>query len=174
MSSETGKRNPDRLNTLGVVVVGVCGAVLVYVSIALLQAFYMNDTAQVEVMADYGGQDMGHRSIKSEQIGHIDPGQGVKNPGKATFSIKIDRAIDLVVEAAKQDPAMLVPSQGRSDKATIQPYFGRPKKLDDAAKPHDASCDEVSCVLSDFEGACCAKFKPPAGSGTGSAGSNGP
>ena len=48
MSSETGKRNADRLNMIGVVVVGICGAVLTYVSIALLQAFYMDDTEQVE------------------------------------------------------------------------------------------------------------------------------
>ena len=38
------KRNPDRLNTIGVVVVGICGAVLVYVTIVALQAFYVNDT----------------------------------------------------------------------------------------------------------------------------------
>ena len=30
------KRNPDKLNTIGVVVVGICGAVMVYVSIAAL------------------------------------------------------------------------------------------------------------------------------------------
>ena len=50
-------RNPDKLNTIGIVVVGVCGAVLVYVSIVALQAFYMTDTAGVQTMADYGGQD---------------------------------------------------------------------------------------------------------------------
>ena len=40
------KRNPDKLNTIGVVVVGICGAVLVYVTIVALQAFYMNDTVR--------------------------------------------------------------------------------------------------------------------------------
>ena len=45
------KRNPDRLNTIGVVVVGICGAVLVYVSIVALQAFYLNDTAEIQTMA---------------------------------------------------------------------------------------------------------------------------
>ena len=40
------KRNADKLNTIGVVVVGICGAVLVYVSIVALQAFYMNDTSR--------------------------------------------------------------------------------------------------------------------------------
>lgn len=32
-------RNPDKINTIGIVVVGICGAVLVYVSIVALQAF---------------------------------------------------------------------------------------------------------------------------------------
>ena len=41
------KRNPDKLNTIGIVVVGICGAVLVYVTIVALQAFYVNDTWQV-------------------------------------------------------------------------------------------------------------------------------
>ena len=30
-------RNPDKLNTIGIVVVGICGAVLVYVTIVALQ-----------------------------------------------------------------------------------------------------------------------------------------
>ena len=42
------KRNPDKLNTIGVVVVGICGAVLVYVTIVALQAFYMNDTSETQ------------------------------------------------------------------------------------------------------------------------------
>ncbi len=52
------KRNPDKLNTIGVVVVGICGAVLVYVTIVALQAFYMNNTSELQTMADYGGQDL--------------------------------------------------------------------------------------------------------------------
>jgi hypothetical protein len=38
-------RNPDKINTIGIVVVGICGAVLVYVSIVALQAFYMDDSS---------------------------------------------------------------------------------------------------------------------------------
>jgi hypothetical protein len=137
MSAETGKRNPDRMNMIGVVVVGICGAVLVYVSIALLQAYYITDTAAVETMADYGGQDLTHRGIKSQQVGNIDPTQGVRNPGADTYSIKIDRAIDLVVEEAKTDASNLVPSQGKSTKPTVQPVYGRPKALDEV-KPAPA------------------------------------
>ena len=125
------KRNPDKLNTIGIVVVGICGAVLVYVSIVALQAFYMNDTSEVQTMADYGGNDTSARSIKSAQIHNItDPAKNAAVPGKPdTFRINIDDAMRLVVEQAKVDPSTLVPSQGRADKATIKPIFGRPQPM---------------------------------------------
>jgi len=131
------KRNPDKLNTIGVVVVGICGAVLVYVSIAALQAFYMNDTSEIQTMADYGGNDVQAHSLKTAQIHNItevgsNPVAAPKagEPAKAaTYRVNIDDAMKLVVESAKVDPSMLVPTQGRSDKATIKPIFGRPQPL---------------------------------------------
>ena len=60
------KRNPDKLNTIGIVVVGICGAVLVYVTIVASQAFYMNDTSEMQTMADYGGQDTPLKSLKAD------------------------------------------------------------------------------------------------------------
>src|SRR5258705_13025161 len=65
------KRNPDRLNTIGIVVVGICGAVLVYVTIVALEAFYVNDTSEIQTMADYGGQDTGAKSLRTEQGNRI-------------------------------------------------------------------------------------------------------
>jgi hypothetical protein len=192
MSSETGKRNPDRMNMMGVVLAGVCGSVLVYVSIVLLQAFYMNDTAQVDTMADYGGQDSMHRSIKSQQIGNIDPAQGVRNTAKDTFTIKIDRAIELIVEDARRDPkdpdyAKWVPSEGRSDKSNVEPIYGRPiTKKGAAATPAPApgsgsgSATDPGVIAPGPGGAApiapTAPTAPPAGagSGAGSAGVNVP
>ena len=124
------KRNPDALNTIGVVVVGICGAVLVYVSIVALQAFYMNDTSEVQTMADYGGQDTAHQSLRATQTNVIeDCGPNSKpEAGKPqTYRIPIKYAIKLVADGAKVDPSNLVPTQGRSDKPTILPIFGRPK-----------------------------------------------
>jgi hypothetical protein len=124
---EGAKKAEDKLNMVGVVVVGICGAVLVYVSIVLLEAFYMNDTAEVNTMADYGGQDTDVKTVKAGQAANI-TGFG-KNTGEPTFRISIDRAMELVAAEAKADPANLVPSVGRSEKATIQPAFGRPQLL---------------------------------------------
>lgn len=131
------QRNPDKLNTIAIVVVGICGAVLVYTSIVALQAFYMNDTSEIQTMADYGGNDLNARSLRTTQINNISAYGAVEGkPG--TYRVPIDHAMKLVVEAAKQDPALLVPTQGRAEKATVQPVYGRPKPLE-AAPAADAS-----------------------------------
>ena len=132
------KRNPDRLNTIGVIVVGICGAVLVYVTIVALEAFYVNDTSEIQTMADYGGQDTNAKSLRTEQVNRItEYGTNPKPPApKAneaekpqTYRIPIDLAMKLVVQDARTDPAALVPAVGRSEKATVLPIFGRPKLI---------------------------------------------
>ena len=121
-------RNEDKVNTIGIVVVGICGAVLVYVSITALQAFYVNDTSEIQVMADYGGQDTSSKSVRADQLNHIaEYGANAAGGGTQTYHVKIDRAMQLVVDQAKVDPGSLVPAVGRSDKSTIDPVFGRPK-----------------------------------------------
>jgi hypothetical protein len=141
------KRNPDKLNTIGVVVVGICGAVLVYVSIVALQAFYMNDTSELQHIADYGGTDTQSRSLRTEQVNNITevgknavaaPKAG-EQPKPATFRMNIDDAMRAVVESAKVDPSTLVPAQGRSDKSTIQPIPGRPVPMPTPVAPLDGA-----------------------------------
>ncbi|HEX3757656.1 MAG TPA: hypothetical protein VHW23_03080 [Kofleriaceae bacterium] len=142
------KRNPDRLNTIGVVVVGICGAVLVYVTIVALQAFYVNDTSEVQTMADYGGQDTAAKSLRTEQLSRVNeygtnPRPPAPKAGEAqrpqTYRVPVDVAMKRVVEDARVDPGALVPSLGRSDKATVLPIFGRPKPLPTPAAPAAAA-----------------------------------
>lgn len=130
------KRNPDKLNTIGIVVVGICGAVLVYVTIVALQAFYVNDTSEIQTMADYGGQDTNARSLRTDQINRIgEYGTNAKpaapKAGEVarpqTYRVPVDVAMKLVVEGAKKGTGDLVPTLGPSDKATVLPVFGRPK-----------------------------------------------
>src|SRR5688500_661571 len=129
------KRNPDKLNTIGVVVVGICGAVLVYVTIVALQAFYMNNTSELQTMMDYGGQDLTAKGRKADELRNIaEAGKNSVGEGmQPTFRIPIEHAMKLVVEDVKKDPGHLVPALPRSDKASIQPVFGRPKAAGDAA-----------------------------------------
>src|SRR3954466_3825625 len=101
------KRNPDKLNTIGVVVVGVCGAVLVYVTIVALQAFYMNDTSEIQTMADYGGQDTTAKSHRADEMRNITEAatNGVAPGTPQTYRMRVDGpggAMELVArDAAK-------------------------------------------------------------------------
>lgn len=126
------QRNADKVNTIGIVVVGICGAVLVYVSIVALQAFYMSDTSEVNTMADYGGQDLTARSIRSEQSNAILTygwNREVDLHGQPTARIGIDHAMELVAKELATDPKNandLVPALGPAVTPTILPRFGRP------------------------------------------------
>lgn len=121
------KRNPDKLNTIGIVVVGICGAVMVYVTIAGLQAFYMNNTSQIQHAADYKDMDITAKGHKADEMRNIT--ETATNTGAPTYRIPIEHAMTLVVQDAKQNPSHLIPSLPASEKATIEPAFGRPKPL---------------------------------------------
>ena len=127
------KRNPDKLNTIGIVVVGICGAVLVYVTIVALQAFYMNDTSEVQNTADYGGQDITAKGHKADELRNIS--ELAKNGDGKTYRMKIEDAMNLVIRDAQKDPSHLIPALPPSTKPTIQPVFGRPKTLAAPAAP---------------------------------------
>lgn len=173
------KRNPDRLNTIGVVVVGICGAVLVYVTIVALEAFYVNDTSEIQTMADYGGQDTSARSLRTEQLNRI--GEYGTNPRPAaakanetqrsqTYRVPIDVAMKRVVEDARADPGALIPSLGHSDKATVLPIFGRPKLIPTpaGAAPAGAAGSAAPAGAAAAAGAA-AGSAAPAGAAAGSA-----
>ncbi len=152
------KRNPDKLNTIGIVVVGVCSAVLVYVAIVALQAFYVNDTSEIQTMADYGGQDTTAKGHKADELRNItEPASNPVAPGgPQTYRISIDTAIGKVVDDAKKDPSHLVPALPSATKPTIQPIFGRPKPLG-APPPGESSGSGAAPAA-------------PAGASTGSGG----
>jgi hypothetical protein len=147
------KRNPDSLNTIGVVVVGICGAVMVYVSITALQAFYMNDTSEIQTMADYGGQDTNAKSHKADEM------RNITEPQMGTPSITIDKAMDLIVRDAAKSPDHLIPALPPSTKATEKAHPGRPEMDIPAAAPTPAPDAAGSGAGS----------AAPAGAGSGSA-----
>jgi translation initiation factor IF-2 len=119
------KKAEDKLNTVGIVTVGICGAVLVYVSIVLLQAFYMNETSAVSQITDnYGAQDE-LRTLRSAQVASISEYRRGGTP--TTAAIPVQRAMELVVNQVKAgNSSNLVPAVGPSDKATLPAVFGRP------------------------------------------------
>jgi hypothetical protein len=132
------QRNPDSINTVGIVIIGICAAVLVYVTITALQAFYMNDTADVQTMADYGGNDTNVRRVKAEALGHISE-SGInrdKSSNITSYRIPIQAAMAKVVEQANAPGERkldeLIPGV-KSNHSTVQPQFGRPLPIDGAA-----------------------------------------
>jgi hypothetical protein len=129
------KRTPDKLNTIGIVVVGICSAVLVYVTIVALQAFYMGDTSEIQTMADYGGQDTTAKHIRATQMENISKAS-TPNAGGAeqTYRVPIAVGMKKIVDDAKVDPSNLVPVLGKSSCRTVLPVFGRPK-ADDRPPP---------------------------------------
>jgi hypothetical protein len=134
------KRNPDSLNTFGVVVVGICGAVMVYVAITALQAFYMNDTSELQTMADYGGQDTTAKGHKADEMQNITVtgSNPVTAGGTPTYHVKIDQAMHVIADEASKpgfDPTKMIPALPPSVKPTIKPIFGRPQLLNPPAAP---------------------------------------
>jgi predicted Zn finger-like uncharacterized protein len=73
--------------------------------------------------------------------------------------------------AAASSPPKAVPKT--PEKASPPPPKETPTKVEKPDKSDSGGCDEVSCVLSSYEGACCAKFrkggKAPAPSSGGAA-----
>lgn len=167
------KRNPDKLNTIGVVVVGICGAVLVYVTITALQAFYMNDTSEIQSQADYDGQDKIARGKKADELRNI--GEPAANPGNTgTYRMKIEDAIKLVVEDAKKDPSHLTGSKlPAATKESIPPKFGRPPIGGAAPAPADGA-GSAAPAPTDGAGSGSAAPADGAGSAAPAAGSAAP
>ena len=156
------KRNPDKINTLGIVVVGICSAVLVYVAIVALQAYYANDTSEIQTMRDYGGQDLTAKTHKAAEMQNITE-KGGKNG--ANYKISIDEAMRDIERDAKTDPAHLIPALPKSDKPTIEPVYGRPKTLSTPA-PAPAPAPEAAGSGSAVGSGSAAAAPPAAGSGS--------
>lgn len=132
------KRNADRFNTIGVAVIGICGAVMVYVTIVALQAFYMDDTSEIQTMADYGGQETAAHSHRADELRNItEPGANGASPGvPQSYRMRIDGdhgAMELVVNDAKKTPDHLVPLLPPAVKTTVKPIFSRGEPLDTPA-----------------------------------------
>ncbi len=126
------KKNPDRLNTIAIVTVGLTGSVLVYLSIIGIEAWYLNESSAVDHVAKFGKQAETRATLKAEQVGKItEPRLGVVyGPNNVQlYTTPIDAAKELIIRDAKVDPANLIQVIARSEKATIEPWFGRPRLI---------------------------------------------
>jgi hypothetical protein len=162
------KRNPDKLNTIGVVVVGVCGAVLVYVTIVALEAFYVNDTSDIQTMRDYGGTDHWQNNLRVDQQKNLQD-QGSPNGVAAnlpqSYRIPIDKAMKLVVDDANKPNADFARLAGTAlPPASVQPKpLAPPAGAGSAATPPPTTPGEGSAAPT---GAGSAAPTTPTGAGS--------
>lgn len=124
--SGTGKRGTDKLNVIAVVVVGLCGAILTYVSIVALEAYYMNETSAIERTKAHEAPNSLRNRIADLQKINLD--------GTREGSISIENAKKLVIADAQRDPANLIPGKP-SVKPTVVAEYGRPANLAAAPPP---------------------------------------
>lgn len=116
----TGKRGADKLNIIGVVVVGICGAVLTYVSIVALEAYYMNETSAVERTKAHAAPNSMRNRIRDTQTANLD--------GTKEGTISIAKARELVMKEFSGANAELVPGKP-GVKPTVEARYGRPPTL---------------------------------------------
>ncbi len=137
METHDAPKKNNTLNTLGIVTVGVVGAVLVYVSIIGLQSFYVSETSEIADIKSFGAQGEVKSSLKAEQMGNISETRTKSKVGPdqtQLYSIGIDAGKKLIIRDVR-DASRLVPAIGPSIKPTIAPAFGRPQPLPPAPPP---------------------------------------
>lgn len=121
MSDNTAPRAEDRVNTYAIVVVGLVGALLTYVSIVALQAYYASTINAEQSVKDVAGMGQGYQSLKAEQVARL------SDYGRAgdRMRLPIETAKDLVVEDARNGASSLVPGVGEHDTPTVDPATGK-------------------------------------------------
>src|SRR5687767_10863715 len=123
--SDLPKKAQDRVNTFGVVMIGVVSAVLLWVSVVALQAYYNNTAGAVETERGSSGKSMEVRTLKSKQQEYLLEGKYV-DARKGIVTIPIEEAKRLVLRDAKANAASLVPAVGAHDQPTVPAVSGRP------------------------------------------------
>jgi predicted Zn finger-like uncharacterized protein len=158
--------------------IGVAGLLAV---VAVIMAFVLlkGDDSKPAAVAT-AGVGAGSEPAAKPTTGGTDP---VAEPGKEPAAVK---PADSGEESRPVEPAKVEPkaAETRSDKperpsTRPEPRDTRPAARPDprpepVEKPADSggSCDDVSCLLNDYQGACCQKFRKKASGGGSSSSSD--
>src|SRR5690606_17273751 len=86
----------DRLNTVGIVVVGLSTAALLWASVIGLQAFYYNSAGDLESQRNAHNKGREMRDLKAQQRADLDDSKYI-DPQKGTVTLPIESAMKLVV-----------------------------------------------------------------------------
>lgn len=133
MSDNTAPRAEDKVNTYAIVVVGLVGALLTYVSIVALQAYYASTIGAEESVKEVAGLGTDYQSMKAEQS--IVMSEYGRTGDK--IRLPIERAKELVLEDARNRASTLVPAVGEHDTPTVDPATGKPLGAPETPAPGD-------------------------------------
>jgi len=136
MSSALPHKAQDRVNTYGIVLIGLVSSVLLWVSVVALQAYYNRTAGDLEGERDAVDKSKQVRDLKSKQSAELSETKYV-NPQKGIVTIPIARAEGLVLRGLRDQAPSLVPAIGPHDLPTVPAKWGRPP--DAAAAPGGAA-----------------------------------
>ncbi|WP_428262872.1 hypothetical protein [Haliangium sp.] len=123
---EAIEKQPDQPNVLGLIVIGLSGAFLVYVSFIGLQAFYEVEYATLAAEREAEDISLAYDTLHGEQEAKLE-GYRWLDQSQGRVSLPIDQAMARVVETAHAQPgAVLVPAVGPHDTPTVPAAAGRP------------------------------------------------
>jgi hypothetical protein len=158
--SELPRKAPDRVNTFGVVLIGLVAAVLLWVSVVALQAYYYGTAGKLESERGAAGKSREVRDLKAQQRAELAEGKYV-DAKKGIVTIPIDDAMKLVLHDAKAGAPSLVPAIGAHDQPTVPAVSGRPP---DNVQPPTAPGGATEGVAAPAGGGAAPAPAPAAGS----------
>lgn len=123
--SELPRKAQDRVNAFGVVLIGMVAAVLLWVSVVALQAYYYSTAGELESQRASVGKSREVRDLKAQQRADLQDSKYI-DPKKGIVTVPLDDAMKLVLEDAKKGAPSLVPAIGAHDQPTIPAVSGRP------------------------------------------------
>ena len=125
MSSALPRKASDRVNTYGILLIGLVSSVLLWVSVVALQAYYNRTAGQLQGERDAEFKNRQVTDLKSAQLAELQDSKYV-DPKKGRVTIPIDSAKGLVLRDLRDGAPSVVPAVGPHDKATVPAKWGRP------------------------------------------------
>ena len=121
----------DRINTFGIILIGITAGILLWVSVVALQAYYYSSQGEVERQRDAEGKGREVRDLHAAQAAALQDSKYV-DPAKGLVTVPIETAMSKVLEDARGGAGSLVPAVGAHDTPTVRARGGRPSDTDPA------------------------------------------
>jgi hypothetical protein len=129
-----GARQEDKVNTFGVVLIGVASAILVWATIVFLQAYYDQTEGKLNSERSAINKDAEVRALRAEQVALLSEARYVAGTTPQLATMPIDIAMKKVIEDARAGKP-LVPAIGEANKPTIPAVPGKPADAASAPAP---------------------------------------